>query len=80
MKELRIPGIANLKNPVDDELNFGRDHEVMERESIDRIVKIAVGFGANNAAIAFEKIKLWNEQYEWGKWHLQRSNIIFKFL
>ena len=32
MNEKKIPGTANLKNPVDDELNFVKDHEVIERE------------------------------------------------
>jgi len=56
MQENKIPGTANLKNPVDDELNFALDHELVEKKSINRIIKIAVGFGANNAAIAFEKV------------------------
>lgn len=48
------PGIANLKNPVDDDLNFiyGGENKHME---INRAMKVAVGFGANNAAIAFKK-------------------------
>jgi len=48
------PGIANLKNPVDNEMNFVFGGQNQKKE-INRAMKVAVGFGANNAAIAFKK-------------------------
>ena len=48
------PGIANLRNPVDPDLNFvyGGHNQHM---TINKAIKVAVGFGANNAALAFKK-------------------------
>jgi 3-oxoacyl-(acyl-carrier-protein) synthase len=48
------PGICNLKNPVDPEMNFVFGGENQHKE-INKMVKVAVGFGANNAALAFKK-------------------------
>lgn len=55
MQEKKIPGIANLVNPCDDELKFAMHKEVITDHKIDRFVKVAVGFGANNAALGFER-------------------------
>lgn len=54
MNEGIAPGICNLLNPVDPELNFvfgGKN----QHKKIDKMIKVAVGFGANNAALAFKK-------------------------
>lgn len=54
MNEGIAPGIINLKNPVDSEMNFvyGGHNQKM---NIDKAIKVAVGFGANNAAIGLKK-------------------------
>lgn len=54
MQEQKVPGIANLHNPCDDELVFAKHKEIVPKK-IDRFVKVAVGFGANNACLALER-------------------------
>lgn len=54
MEEGIAPGIQNLKNPIDPDLNFvyqGKNHH----KTIDKFLKVAVGFGANNASVGFQK-------------------------
>mmetsp|Transcript_42965 Transcript_42965/g.41331 ORF Transcript_42965/g.41331 Transcript_42965/m.41331 type:complete len:117 (+) Transcript_42965:964-1314(+) len=45
---------ANLEDPIDSNLNFvmGGQHQ---KKDINRFVKIGLGFGANNSAMAFQK-------------------------
>lgn len=53
MKTGLIPPVANLKNPVEPEMNFAM--EKPQEKRVDRFIKLAVGFGGNNAAIAVQR-------------------------
>ena len=54
MQEGIAPGIKNLKNPVDSDLNFVYEGKNQHMD-IDKFIKVAVGFGANNASVGFQK-------------------------
>jgi 3-oxoacyl-(acyl-carrier-protein) synthase len=49
-----VPHVANLETPIDDELNMVMKNE---HRPVNRAIKVAVGFGANCAALAFQKFK-----------------------
>ena len=48
-----VPPVANLEEPVQPELNFSMTKPTHKK--VNKAMKLAVGFGGNNAAIAFEK-------------------------
>jgi 3-oxoacyl-(acyl-carrier-protein) synthase len=48
------PGTANLADPVDPDLNFVL-YKKNHHKKINRFMKVAVGFGANNAALGFQR-------------------------
>ena len=47
-----MPATAHLQNPVDKDLHFPL-YGHNQHKTINRFIKVAVGFGANNAAVAF---------------------------
>jgi len=49
-------GTANLHNPIDSDLNFIRHGQHVKKE-MNRIIKVALGFGANNSCLALEKFR-----------------------
>ena len=53
MQESVIPHVANLENPVEPEMNFVMGKP--QHKAVNRAMKLAVGFGGNNAAMAFQK-------------------------
>jgi 3-oxoacyl-[acyl-carrier-protein] synthase II len=53
MQTSTVPPVANLKDPVDDEMTFAMGKSI--NKEIKRFMKIAVGFGGNNAAMAIQK-------------------------
>ena len=54
MEEGIAPGIKNMKTPVDPDLNFVYEGK-NQHKNIDKFLKVAVGFGANNASVGFQK-------------------------
>lgn len=53
MQNSVVPHIANLEEPVEPDMNFVMGKNQFKQ--VNRAMKLAVGFGGNNAALAFQK-------------------------
>jgi 3-oxoacyl-[acyl-carrier-protein] synthase II len=53
MEHSVVPHVKNLRDPVEPEMNFVAGKN--QFKPVHRAMKLAVGFGGNNAALAFQK-------------------------
>ena len=53
MHESVVPHVANLEEPVEPDMNFVMGKP--QHKAVNKFIKLAVGFGGNNAAIALQK-------------------------